>query len=162
MRVFKGNDVAHDAWQRVDAGAPLPPGGAVLVAFEDLAGALASGRGAGEIGVVLGGGDDVTGRLDELLALPLIAVDFPVFTDGRGYSVAHALRRAGFGGDLRAVGDVRRDQVFYLRRCGFTSFALGEDVDAADFRRGLADFSQVYQPAGDGRPTIAQLRSGRA
>jgi uncharacterized protein (DUF934 family) len=77
-------------------------------------------------------------------------VKFPSFTDGRGYSVGRLLReRYGWTGELRAVGDIQRDQLFYLARCGFNAFALreGEDVDAA--LTAFADFSERYQASVD-------------
>ena len=79
-------------------------------------------------------------------ALPLIAVDFPVFSDGRGYSAARLLReRYGFQGELRAIGDVLRDQLYYLAHCGFNAFAVRADRDIEDAFRGLSDFSDNYQ-----------------
>lgn len=67
--------------------------------------------------------------LPHLSGLPLIAVRFPSFTDGRGYSLARSLRRLGFGGELRAVGDILQDQLFFLEQCGFNAFALRPDQD---------------------------------
>jgi uncharacterized protein (DUF934 family) len=78
--------------------------------------------------VWLGPDDDVAPLLPWLATLPLIAIRFPVFTDGRGYSLARLLRgRHGYAGELRAVGDVLRDQLYFLQRCGFDSFALRAD-----------------------------------
>jgi uncharacterized protein (DUF934 family) len=73
-------------------------------------------------------------------------VHFPTFTDGRGYSTARLLReRYGYRGELRAVGDVLRDQLFYLSRVGFDAFALRQDQDAEGALASLADFSESYQ-----------------
>ncbi|MHA6878425.1 DUF934 domain-containing protein [Ralstonia pseudosolanacearum] len=80
--------------------------------------------------------------------LAMIAIDFPVYTDGRGYSIAQLLRhQLGWQGALRAVGDVMIDTVHYLARCGFDSFALkpGHDPEAA--LRALSTFSASYQRA---------------
>ena len=78
--------------------------------------------------------------------LALIAVDFPVFKDGRGFSIASLLRtRYGFNGDLRAIGDVLIDQLFYMRRVGFSSFVLRSDQDAGAAVAALSTFSDVYQ-----------------
>lgn len=80
----------------------------------------------------------------------LIAVDFPKFADGRGYSTAALLRsRYGFKGELRAIGDVLRDQLFYLKRAGFNAFALRADKDITDALRAFDDFSETYQGAVD-------------
>ena len=70
---------------------------------------------------------------------------FPAFTDGRGYSTARLLRqRYGFAGELRAFGDILRDQLFELARCGFDSFVLRDDQDADDALRAFDDFSETY------------------
>lgn len=82
--------------------------------------------------------------------LPVIAVDFPKFSDGRGYSIAYNLRaRLGFTGELRAIGDVLRDQMFYMQRVGFNAFATREDRSIHDALKSLSDFSEAYQTAID-------------
>jgi uncharacterized protein (DUF934 family) len=82
--------------------------------------------------------------------LPLIAIDFPSFTDGRGYSIAYQLRaRLGFEGELRAIGDVLRDQLFYMQRVGFNAFATRADRSIEDALKGLTDFSDAYQTSWD-------------
>lgn len=82
--------------------------------------------------------------------LDLIAVHFPKFADGRGYSTASLLRlRYGYTGELRAFGDVGRDQLFYLARVGFDSFLISEGRDAAAALCSFDDFSEVYQSATD-------------
>lgn len=87
---------------------------------------------------------------DDISALPLIAVDFPNFADGRGYSIAYNLRaRLGFTGELRAIGDVLRDQLFYMQRVGFNAFATRADRSIDDALKGLTDFSDVYQTSWD-------------
>ena len=96
----------------------------------------------------------------------LIAVDFPKFTDGRGYSIAYNLRtRLGYDGELRAIGDVLRDQLFYMQRVGFNAFAVRADKNIEDALKGLTDFSEKYQTSWDEktplfrrvhRPTAAQ------
>lgn len=85
--------------------------------------------------------------------LNLIAINFPKFADGRGYSYARVLRdRLKFDGDIRAIGDVMRDQMFYLKRCGFSSFALAEGQNADEALEALNDFTESYQSAVD-QPT---------
>jgi uncharacterized protein (DUF934 family) len=97
---------------------------------------------------------------DHLPSLDLLAVAFPKFNDGRGMSIAVLLRkRLGYSGDLRAIGDVARDQLFFMARCGFTSFALRADQDPEDALRAFGDFSDVYQSAADGRSSLF-LRRG--
>lgn len=88
-----------------------------------------------------------TGELDRF---PVIAINFPKFTDGRGYTIACLLRgRYGYRGELRAIGDVLRDQLFYMKRCGFDAFALREDKDIDAALASLSDFSDAYQAAVD-------------
>ncbi len=80
----------------------------------------------------------------------VIAVDFPKFTDGRGYSIAYNLRaRLGFTGELRAIGDVLRDQLFSMARVGFNAFATRQDRSIDDALKGLTDFSETYQASWD-------------
>ena len=98
------------------------------------------------VGVWLDGSDDVSVLADAIATIPLIAINFPKFTDGRGYSAASLLRtRYGFKGELRAIGDVLRDQLFYLQRVGFNAFAVRADKDIADALNALKDFSETYQ-----------------
>lgn len=83
---------------------------------------------AARAGVELGPADDPQALLTWLPDIPLIAIHFPLFTDGRGYSLARLLRhRHGYAGELRAVGDVLRDQLYFLQRCGFDAFQLRAD-----------------------------------
>jgi uncharacterized protein (DUF934 family) len=80
----------------------------------------------------------------------VIAVNFPAFKDGRGSSTAYLLRtRYNFKGELRAIGDVLRDQLFALKRVGFNAFAVRADKDIEDALKGLSDFSEVYQGSVD-------------
>ena len=80
----------------------------------------------------------------------MVAIAFPVFTDGRGYSLARLVReRLGFRGELRAVGDVQRDQIFYLLRCGFDAFALGAGKQLDEALGAFEDFTEAYQAGAD-------------
>ena len=162
MRVIKEDRIVEDNWTRIaapEAGAELPAGD-LIVPFpywkdnrQNLAGH------AGRLAVCLNGDDrveDVAQYLDEF---SLIALEFPVFKDGRCYSHARLLRdRYGYEGDLRAVGDVLRDQLFYMRRCGISSFQVREDKDIEDALQAFKDFSVRYQTAADGAQPIYRLR----
>jgi len=100
---------------------------------------------AGEV-LRLEPGDDPAKVAERLGAVARVEVNFPKFTDGRGYSIARLLReRHGYQGELRAVGDVLRDQIFYLARCGFDAFLLREDQDAGEALSAFNDFSEAYQ-----------------
>ena len=108
----------------------------------------------GEVGVWLAGEADPGVLVDDLQDLQLVAVHFPKFADGRGYSIATLLRtRHGYGGELRAIGDVLRDQFFFLLRCGFSVLQPREGkYSAAQLEAALAslrDFSEPYQGAVD-------------
>lgn len=90
--------------------------------------------------------DDPLDATDIVPRASVIAIEFPRFTDGCGYSIARVLRgRLGYLGELRAVGDIMRDQVFYLMRVGFDAFELRDDEDANAAIAALRDFSAHYQ-----------------
>ena len=96
-------------------------------------------------GVWLGPDDEVESLKPWFDTLALIALDFTSFRDGRGYSQAYLLRtRLGWTGELRAIGDVLRDQLSHMRQCGFDSFAVREDKSAEDALKGLAGMSVLY------------------
>ena len=101
---------------------------------------------SGEPGVLLGPSDDPASIAGRLEGITVIAVEFPQFTDGRGYSIGRLLReRYGYTGELRAVGEVLRDNLFYLSRCGYDSFALAEGANLETALESLSDFSEGYQ-----------------
>jgi len=106
-------------------------------------------------------GDDARVLLPFLDRIKLVEVNFPAYTDGRGYSAARILREAGYLGELRAVGDVLVDQLAYMRRCGFDSFAPAHPLNEADAQGALARYPEVYTPTVDGRAPIWALRHGR-
>ncbi|MGL6072146.1 DUF934 domain-containing protein [Craterilacuibacter sp.] len=101
---------------------------------------------AHRVAVWLSSDSDIDLLLARLSEPGLIAIDFPAFTDGRGYSLARLLReRHGYKGELRAIGDVLQDQLYYLHQVGFDSFAVRADRDAGQALVGLQDFSDSYQ-----------------
>jgi uncharacterized protein (DUF934 family) len=103
-----------------------------------------------EIGVWLASDERPEVLKDDINRFSVIAVDFPKFSDGRGYSIAYNLRaRLGYTGELRAIGDVLRDQLFYMQRVGFDAFAPRPDREIEDALKGLSDFSEVYQTSFD-------------
>jgi phosphoadenosine phosphosulfate reductase len=102
----------------------------------------------GRTGIWVGPAEDPKLLKDRLDGLAVIAVEFPKFTDGRGYSIGTLLRkRYGWTGEMRAFGDVLRDQLFYMARVGFNAFAIAEGKDAGAVAEGLSDFSVHYQDA---------------
>lgn len=132
--------VENDGWQLLrEPAETLPPGALILPLHRWLA------QPSGYHGLWLGPDDDVEALQLWLGVLPLIAIDFPSFRDGRGYSQAYLLRtRLGWQGELRAVGDVLRDQLSHMRQCGFDSFAVREDKSAVDALKGLQGMSVLY------------------
>jgi uncharacterized protein (DUF934 family) len=116
----------------------------------------------GRVGVRLAPEDDVDPHLPALLELPLLAVHFPRFTDGRGYSLGRLLReRHGYRGELRAVGNVLRDQLFYMHRCGFDAFELQPGKSITDALEAFRELSVRYQPAVDEPQPLFRRRAAR-
>ena len=133
----------------VPAGRVLVPLAVWKVQKDTLAGRVV----AGEIGICIDTHElveDLVESCADINAFPVIAVRFERFADGRGYSIATLLRtRYGYRGQLRAVGDVLRDQLFLMKRCGFNAFAVRADRDIHVALEGLRDFSEPYQGAVD-------------
>lgn len=109
--------------------------------------------------VRLEGDDDARALVPHLARLRLIEVAFPSFRDGRGYSSARILREAGYAGELRAQGDVLVDQLPFMRRAGFDSFAPEKPIDPAVLQASLARYRHVYQRAADARKPAWAARS---
>jgi uncharacterized protein (DUF934 family) len=148
-RLIKGGALADDPYvlaRDATALADLPRGVPVLVPLALWRAERVTLAARPGVGVWLAPADDPAVLAPDVASLPVIAVDFPAFTDGRGYSTARLLReRYGYTGELRAVGDVQRDQLHYLHQSGFDAFALRDDKDADDALAGLLDFSDGYQ-----------------
>lgn len=104
----------------------------------------------GGLGVWLDSDEQAEEIGEDVASFQVIALNFPAFTDGRSYSNARLLRdRYKYTGELRAIGDVLRDQLFYMARCGFDAFAIRADKDPEAALEGLKDFSVTYQSATD-------------
>ncbi len=150
-RLLRDGLIVADDWSYLgedpaDAAAPA----AVIIPFaqweRERDGWLARG---GRLGVVLAPAQAVEGLAPDLGALGVVALEFTGPAEGRGYSQARLLReRWRFGGELRATGYVRIDQLFFMARCGFSSFELPE-AELSSAARALATFSAAYQPATD-------------
>jgi uncharacterized protein (DUF934 family) len=112
------------------------------------------------VSVRIEAGEDVTQLLPHLDRVRLVEVDFPRFRDGRGFSTARMLREAGFTGEIKATGDVLVDLLFFMRRCGFDSFAPDKPIDRADAEAALNRYPHVYQHAADDLVPIWKLRHG--
>lgn len=154
--ILRDNAIVADDWQVLRPPADCAPAaaeipaGRVLVPLAVWLERHAELTVRGEAAVWLAAGDDPERIAPWLAQLPLIAVDFPKFTDGRGYSTAYLLRsRYGYRGELRAIGDVLPDQLFFLRRVGFDAFALRADKDLRAALAVLRPFSDTYQGSWD-------------
>lgn len=150
--IIRGGAVVADPWRVLRAGEgeaaatlEVPEQGAVVVPLATWlaqAGALVQ---RGNVAVWLAGDDDPAALAPWFERLSLVAVDFPKFTDGRGYSIAYLLRaRFHYRGELRAIGDVLPDQLLAMRRTGFDSFALRADRKAEHALAALEAFSDAY------------------
>jgi uncharacterized protein (DUF934 family) len=154
--IIKNRTVVSDDWTvlRLAEGetpeAVEVPAGKVIVPLTVWKAQGATLEGRADLGVWLASHERPEELKDELGRFKVVAVDFPKFADGRGYSIAYNLRaRLGFTGELRAIGDVLRDQLFYMHRVGFDAFAVREDRNVHDALKGLTDFSIAYQNSWD-------------
>lgn len=149
MRVIRNNSIVEDGWSVV-LDDLVPPEGDVIVELsvwnaqhEQLS------KRSGRVGVKLSS-HELPEQIEELESVPLVAIDFPKYVDGRGYSLARLLRsRFGFKGELRAIGEVLHDQLFFMFRCGIDSYALKEGKDMQGALAALRDFSVTYQAGAD-------------
>ncbi len=153
MDIILDKAIVVDTWTHVADSAPLPASGNLIVplAFWSKE-RVALAQRVGKTGAWLSGNDDPTRLADvrELVKLPVLAVHFSQFVDGRGYSIGRLLReRYAFSGQLRAFGDVLRDQLPYLARCGFNAFLLKQGKSLTDALHAFDDFSDAYQNAAD-------------
>jgi len=154
--------VEDDPWIALeDDGDAVPSGADVLVSLARWRSDREALRArAGRVGLAVPGETSPEELAPELEGVALVAVTIPKFTDGRAYSLARLLRaRFGYGGELRARGDVLRDQLFYLSRCGFDSFELKAGKDVSDALAAFRDFSLTYQPATDHDQPIWRRRA---
>jgi uncharacterized protein (DUF934 family) len=161
--ILRAGEVVADGWVSLDDAAP-PPCGDVVVSAERLTldeGAL--GGHMGRIGVCLPSSADLTAIARFLPGLALVVVDFPSFRDGRGFSLARALReRHGFAGEIRARGHILPDQYLFLARCGVDTVVLPAGTDLAPWRAALRQFQVAYQPAADAPAPASPLRRALA
>ena len=160
MPLVKNAKITTDLFVHVADGAELPGDGNILVSAQRLlADPEALLKRAGKVGVVWPNNravDDLVPYLDRLAAVALV---FPSFRDGRAYSQARLLReRHGYDGELRATGQVLRDQFVFMLRAGFDAFEVRKDRDAEAFAATVKRYSVFYQPTGDGRITALHRR----
>lgn len=152
-RIIKNREIVPDSWNllpaetslddALKASQPIVPCTLWQAHKEEL-------RTIDRLGIWLDSHEVVEDIAADLPAFSLIALNFPVFTDGRSFSNARLLReRYGYAGEVRAIGDVLRDQLLPMLRCGFDAFALRSDRDPQDALLALDEFSVQYQAAWD-------------
>ena len=160
MPLVKNAKISNDAFVHVADDAPLPAEGAILISAARFLGDpdLISRR-LGKTGVVWPNNRDLDDLVPYLDRLAVVALVFPTFRDGRAYSQARLLReRHGFKGELRATGQVLRDQFVFMLRAGFDAFEVKKQSDAEAFAATVQRYSVFYQPTGDGRLTALHRR----
>ena len=160
MPLVKHGKITNDALVHVADDAGIPGDGAILItAARFLEDAEAVSRRVGRTGVIWPNNRDVDDLVPYLDRLAVIALVFPSFRDGRAYSQARLLReRYGFKGELRATGQVLRDQFVFMLRAGFDAFDVRKQADAEAFAQTVKRYSVFYQPTGDGRVTALNRR----
>ena len=154
MALLKGHELVADIWNLVEGtddpstvDHPL-----ITVAAWDLHN-LVLGRGNAPLGILLKSHQSPLTIADSLDRFSLVALDFTKVSDGRAFSYARLLRdRYRFKGELRAVGEVRRDQYLFMLRCGFDAFAVDDAVNPMDWRDAASEVSVFYQPGSDDVP----------
>ena len=164
MPLIKDSQIVEDSWTALDDETPLPAGAWPIVSLERWQSERDSLLQAGvPLGLRLRSDQSPRQVADDLGHFAVIALEFPKFTDGRSYSSARLLReRYGFGGELRAVGHVLRDQALFLVRCGFDAFEVAAGTSPEAWRAALARISIQYQGAADGRAVVSRLRRRQA
>ena len=168
MKIIRDGAIVEDDWTRLDDAAPVPAAGKVLVSWARWQADKAALKARRNVGVLLPPAQDVEELKEDLPALALVAVSFGFIQpkpeggrsfDGRGYSQARLLRdRHAYTGEIRAVGDVFRDAMFYMHRCGVNAFELKAGADLQDALKAFGDFSFGYQGAADDPTPIFRRR----
>jgi uncharacterized protein (DUF934 family) len=162
MALIKGGRLTQDRFIDVSRREDVPSAGAIIVSLAQWQADKDALRGR-ELGIRLASDEHPEVIADDLAAFSVIALEFPVFRDGRAYSYARILRETyGYAGELRAVGDVLLEQLHFMIRVGFDAFELNGDDPEGAYQTAAGEFSAWYQPGADARPTAMQLRRQRS
>lgn len=162
MKLVKNAAAVGDDWTHIGDDEDLPEGKAVVVSLARFRAERDKlvGRNA-PLGLRLKSNEAPAGVAEDLDRIALVALEFPIFRDGRAYSHAVQLRqRFGYKGEVRAVGDVLWDQIPHMIRCGFDSFEVPDEFPLAAFEDARTVFTHHYQPDVTGKATILELRHG--
>ena len=161
MRYIKNGEVSRDPFVYVEGDEPVPSDVPVIVSADWLLTATAEqiqNRSA-PLGVAWPNDRPEEELAPYLAQLALVALEFPIFRDGRAYTQARLLReRYGFKGEIRATGDVLRDQFLFMVRSGFNAFEVKKAADADAFAEALGEFTLFHQPPADGQPPAFRSR----
>jgi uncharacterized protein (DUF934 family) len=158
MPIFKGDGFAPDDWRNLAQGEGLPPDGKVILTLAQWQSASIDAQIGIPLGLLIAPGQDIRTIAPDLARFALVAVAFPKFTDGRGYSLAHQLRsNFGFAGELRATGEVLFDQLQLLARCGFDSFEVTDVATIRLLEAGRRPSLRIFYQPGLG-PEIPEQR----
>ena len=160
MALVKNGELFTSSFVDASAGEVIPPTGPVIVSLDQWKARRDELLNRGTpLGIRLHSDQAPALIAADLPHFAVVALEFPKFRDGRAYSYARLLReRYGFRGELRAVGEVLLEQLFFMLRTGFDTFEIQSADPLKDYQTALADFSVWYQPTADGRPTAMQLR----
>ena len=158
MTLVRDRDVIDSPWPSTETDGEVP-----VLSVADWTARRDELRGSNApLGVRLASDQGADLIADDVDRFTVIELEFPTFKDGRAYSTARLLReRHGFCGELRAVGNVLRDQLSFMHRCGFNAFEVDGEDAAGKLRTALQELGAWYQWTGDGRPTAARLRRNR-
>lgn len=162
MLLDEGGTLSVDEWHHLADDEPIPASGLVTVSFArwQLEEGALHGR-TDKLGLRLPNTIEPKEIAPDLDRLALIILNFPKFTDGRAYSQARLLRqRFHYEGELRADGNVLRDQLMFMKRCGFNTFVVGERAIKENWAKAFGEFDVFYQGAPDGRPWVMRQRLG--
>ena len=169
MKIIKNKAIVEDDWIVLRLGeqqspeSVLIPGGKIIVPLQVWLQQREVLLKRSELGVWLASDERPELLKDDVDKFSVIAVDFPKFSDGRSYSISYNLRvRLGYTGELRAIGDVLRDQLFYMQRVGFDAFEPRPDRKIEDAIKGLSDFLEFYQKSVDQKlPLFRRVQRSR-
>ncbi len=146
-QIIKNQEIINDDWVLLADDAALAGDKIIVSVARWLAEKDALQTFKGKLGILIEFDRHIDEVESDLDTFELVAIEFQAYTDGRGYSYATLLRRNGWKKEIRAIGDVQRDQVFYMHRCGFDAFDIREDTDINDALKAFDDFTIAYQPA---------------
>ena len=160
MPLLRRGEIVTDPWVRVGPDEPLPGDRGAIVPYARWSAERESLlRRNAPLGVRVPNTIAASALAPDLAYFDVVALEFPKFTDGRAYSQARLLReRYGYRGELRATGQVLRDQLLFMKRCGFDSFEIAAACPAEAWCAALGEISVFYQPAADARTPLSAIR----